>query len=191
MVGAKTPESTITADLIVAATGAWTSLIKLGDVDMPLEVEPVRGQIIAFRSMHTLITHVICSSFGYLVPRLDGRLLAGSTTENVNFDKSVTETASVSLRKMACKLVPSIDDMEIADQWAGLRPFAADGLPVLGSVGGVEGLFIATAHYRNGILLAPLTAKLTADKLVNGTDSHYFARFRADRFYPRSVGIGS
>lgn len=92
---------------------------------------------------------------------------------------------------MTCKIVPGMADLEITDRWAGLRPYGADGLPVLGSVCGIDGLFVATAHYRNGILLAPMTAKLAAEKLVNGTDSDYFAIFGADRFHPRSISRSS
>ncbi len=191
VVGAETSDIQITADITVLATGALTSLIKLGQFDMPFDVEPVHGQIIAFRPAENLVKHVICSSSGYIVPRMDGRILAGSTSKKVGFDKSVSESAALELREMACELVPALADLEIADQWAGLRPCSLDGLPVLGSVNDIESLFIATAHYRNGILLAPLTAKLVTEKLVNGADSEYFTTFGADRFRPRSVSTGS
>jgi len=191
VLGAQTVKGIVTADVTVAATGAWTSLIQLGDVHMPFKVEPIRGQIIAFEPKQKLIRHVVCSSMGYLVPRMDGRLLAGSTSENVGFDKSVTKAAASRLREMSCKIVPDIASLEMSDHWSGLRPYAADGLPALGSVGGIEGFFVATAHYRNGILLAPLSAKLAANKLVNGKKSEYLARFGADRFHSRSVGIST
>ena len=191
VVGAETSADRITADITVLATGAWTSLIKLGPFEMPVKVEPVRGQIIEFRPSEHLFKHVLCSSSGYMVPRMDGRILTGSTSEKVWFDKSVSESAALELREMACELVPAMADLEIADQWAGLRPYALDGLPILGSIDGIENLFIATAHYRNGILLAPLTAKLIAEKLVNGVDSEYFTMFSAARFNLRSVSTGS
>ena len=191
VVGANTAGGRMTADLTVVATGAWTSLIQVGDAEMPIKIEPVRGQIVAFRPEPRPVRHVICSSFGYLVPRMDGRLLAGSTSEKVGFDSLVTDAATSSLKKMTCKIVPGMADLEITDRWAGLRPYAADGLPVLGSVSGIDGLFVATAHYRNGILLAPMTAKLAAENLVNGTDSDYFAIFGADRFHSRSISRSS
>ena len=190
VVGAETDVGSIIADKTVLATGAWTSFIKLGDVEMPVKIEPVRGQMIAFQAAKRLFQHVIYSRHGYMVPRLDGRILAGSTSENAGFDKSVTESAALSLREMATEISPSINGLEITDSWAGLRPYALDGLPVLGSLGGIEDLFIATAHYRNGILLAPLTAKLVAENLVNGTDSEFFTTFGADRFRLRGVGTG-
>lgn len=186
--GAKTTDKTIAADVTVIATGAWTSLIKLGDVEMPVKVEPVRGQIIAFCPTQRLLGHVIISSSGYLVPRSDRRVLAGSTSEHVGFDKAVTANAAISIKEMAYRCVPALSGSEIADQWAGLRPFAADGLPVLGPVSGTEGLLLATAHYRNGILLAPLTAKLVAEKFVKNMDSEYFAEFGVERFRPFSAG---
>ncbi len=182
VIGAETPNGRISAAITVLATGAWTSLIKIGNVDMPFKVEPVRGQILAFQPATQILGHVVCSSSGYLVPRRDGRILAGSTTENVGFDKTGTGSAAALIKEMAGKIVPTIDNLEIADHWTGLRPFVSDGKPVLGPINDLDGLFIATAHYRNGILLAPLTAKLVADKFVNGTDSEYFTTFGADRF---------
>lgn len=188
VVGATTDAGIVDADVTVVATGAWTSLIKLGDAAMPVKIEPVRGQIVAFQAEDQLIRHVIYSRRGYIVPRRDGRILAGSTSENVGFDKSVTEPACLSIRDMACEITPVIADLEIADRWAGLRPHAVDGLPVLGSIGGIGGLFMATGHYRNGILLAPLTAKLAAENLVDGTDSEYIKAFGAERFLFRGIG---
>jgi glycine oxidase len=92
---------------------------------------------------------------------------------------------------MAVQIVPQLAGSEIADQWAGLRPFAADGMPVLGTIDGIDDLFIATAHYRNGILLAPVTAKLAADCLVNGTGSEYFRIFGPARSQPRVIGTNN
>ncbi len=188
VVGAKTNAGIVDADMTVVATGAWTSLIKLGDADMPVKIEPVRGQIVAFQAAKRLFQHVICNRRGYVVPRRDGRILAGSTSENVGFDKSVTGSAFLSLKEMACEISTSITELATADRWAGLRPYASDGLPVLGSIGGIDGLFMATGHYRNGILLAPLTAKIVVEKLVNDKDSDYFNTFGAERFHFRGVG---
>jgi glycine oxidase len=92
---------------------------------------------------------------------------------------------------MASEIAPSLAGLEIADRWAGLRPFAADGLPVLGRVTGIEGLLIATAHYRNGILLAPLTATLISESLTGVKHPGQFDTFSPDRFGPRSIATGS
>lgn len=180
--GVETPGGNITAGQTVLATGAWTSLIKLGQSEFPVTVEPVRGQIIAFQTAKRLFDHVVYSRSGYIVPRADGRILAGSTSENVGFDKTLTDSAALALREMASEIAPNIAGLTIADHWSGLRPCASDGLPVLGSIAGADRLTIATAHYRNGILLAPLTARIVAEKLIDGVDSPAFTAFGPDRF---------
>ena len=191
IIGAETDAGIFLADKTMLATGAWTSLIKLGLAESPLKIDPVRGQIVAFQTARRLFQRVIYSRRGYIVPRMDGRILAGSTSENVGFDKSVTACAAARLREIAVEIAPDISSLPVADQWAGLRPFAADGLPILGEIAGLDGLFIATAHYRNGILLAPLTAKIAADRLTDGTDSKYLNAFGPGRFTLRVAGTGN
>ncbi|HEV7700618.1 MAG TPA: glycine oxidase ThiO [Pyrinomonadaceae bacterium] len=181
VIGATTANSAIHAGSTILATGAWTSLIKMGDAAMPVKIEPVRGQIVCLQSRPGLLEHVICTHRGYLVPRRDGRILAGSTSENVGFDASTTSEALTSLTEMVKKIVPA-EPLEIIDHWGGLRPFAADGLPLLGGLSGLDGLMVATAHYRNGILLAPLTAAIVADKLIDGIEDTAFTTFGLDRF---------
>ncbi|MEO7660735.1 MAG: glycine oxidase ThiO [Pyrinomonadaceae bacterium] len=191
VVGAETTTERFTGDHTVLATGAWTSLIKLGHLEMPFKIDPVRGQMLMFRTAKRLFQRVIYSKRGYLVTRLDGRILAGSTSEFAGFNRSVTDSAALSIRKIADEIAPSLGGLEIADHWSGLRPHASDGSPVIGSIDGIGGLFIATAHYRNGILLAPLTAQLAAGYLIGGEKSQYFEVFGPDRFRPRSVGTVS
>ena len=189
--GAETDSKKFTADKIVLATGAWTSLIKLGLADLPFKIEPVRGQMIVFQTAKRLFQHVVYSRRGYIVPRLDGRILAGSTSENTGFDKAVTESAALKLREMAAEISPNLASLPTADHWSGLRPYAFDGLPVIGPMDGVKDVFIATAHYRNGILLAPWTAKIVADSLIDGRSSEFLSLFGPDRFRLRGVGSGS
>jgi glycine oxidase len=176
------------AGQVVIATGAWTSLIKIGDGNMPVKVDPIRGQIISYRTAKRLFEHVIYSHRGYIVPRADGRVLVGSTSENVGFDKGITDAAAGGLQRAAAEISPSLASLDIADQWAGLRPYAADGLPVLGEIAGLSRLLLATAHYRNGILLAPLTADLVAEKVVNGVDATAFTTFGPDRLRFAAAG---
>ncbi len=173
------------ADHIVLATGAWTSLIKIGVAEMPFRIEPVRGQMVVLQTAKRLFQHVIYSHRGYLVPRKDGRVLAGSTSEMAGFDRSITSEAAVSLRSMASEIAPSTAGLPTVDQWSGLRPFVFDGLPIIGDLSGIGGLTIATAHYRNGILLAPITAKLAAGSIMNKSVTD--ATFSPDRFRLRSV----
>lgn len=181
--GALTSNRTYFADTVVLASGAWTSLIKSGVGVSPLpEIKPVRGQMISFRTAKRLFRHVVYTPRGYIVPRGDGRILTGATVEDVGFDKDLTESGIEFLRQTALEISPSLGNLEIFDKWAGLRPFAADGLPVLGAVGSIENLFVATAHYRNGILLAPLTAQILTDKIIADVDSKYLNAFSPRRF---------
>ncbi len=187
-VGAETENERFLADHTVVATGAWTSLIKLGIAEMPFKIEPVRGQMVVFQTAKRLFQRVIYTPRGYLVPRADGRVLAGSTSEKAGFDRSVTESARVALREMAGEIAPSTGGLVTVDHWSGLRPSAPDGLPVIGGIDGIDALTIATGHYRNGILLAPLTANIVADAVTNGVQSPYFEAFGPDRFRLRQVG---
>jgi len=175
--GVRSSERSYLADQVVIATGAWTSFIELGEDTLPLEVRPIRGQMISFRLGETRLKHVIYSHRGYVVPRADGRLLAGATVEDVGFDKSTTEMGVSKLREMAAEIAPSIRDLTIQDTWAGLRPMSADGRPVIGAIPGVEGLSIAAGHYRNGILLSPMTAKLIVDLITGDKSNKFLNRF--------------
>lgn len=185
-IGVETAHGRISTDRTILTTGAWTSLIKLGVADMPFAVEPVRGQMVVFQTAKRVFQSVIYSGNGYLVPRFDGRVLAGSTSEKAGFDRSLTENAAAELRRMASDIAPSTAGLPTVDHWSGLRPFAFDTLPVIGDIDGISGLTVATAHYRNGILLAPLTARIVAEQVVNGDSLH--ESFSPGRFRLRSVG---
>ncbi|MEJ7848672.1 MAG: glycine oxidase ThiO [Pyrinomonadaceae bacterium] len=160
VIGAASNDEKFPADTTILTTGAWTSLIKLGGTLVPVKIKPVRGQMISFHPPEKMFNRVIYSPRGYIVPRADGRILAGATVEDVGFDKSTTEEGISFLRCVASEIAPFLADLEISDRWAGLRPFADRGLPVIGEIAGFRNLIVATGHYRNGILLAPLTGKL-------------------------------
>jgi glycine oxidase len=114
-----------------------------------------------------LVRHVVYSPRGYIVPRRDGRLLAGTTTEHAGFDKSLTEAGRRTITTCAREIAPAVEELKLSDAWAGLRPHAADDWPVIGRCGEeVANLFYATGHYRNGILLAPLTGALVAEMIL-------------------------
>jgi glycine oxidase len=191
VLGAAVREQRIFAGTTLLATGAWTSLIKIGDGPVPFSVKPIRGQMISFAPPDRFFQRVIYSPRGYLVPRADGRILAGATVEDVGFDDSITPEATEFLRATAIEIAPLLNGIPIAETWAGLRPFAADGLPVIGPVPGYENLFAATAHFRNGILLAPMTAKILAEKIVNGSDSKYFDLFGIDRLVEKGFNANA
>jgi glycine oxidase len=148
------------APVVVNAMGAWAGRLR-GD-PAPPPVEPVRGQMAAFDMSPPLLRHVVYSGHGYLVPRADGRLLAGSTIERAGFDKSVTASGLRTVLATALEIAPALGDARISETWAGLRPATPDGLPVIGP-GAVPGLIHAGGLYRNGILMGPLVGELAAE----------------------------
>jgi glycine oxidase len=169
------------APIVVLAAGAWNSLIDAPGLPS-IQIEPVRGQMLCFAASPQIARHVIYSSRGYLVPRRDGRVLAGSTAEQVGFDKSMTDEGVATIKSMAIEIAPGIAALPLIDSWAGFRPRAKDGLPVLGPSAQIEGLFYATGHYRNGILLAPITGKVIADAIVDGVMPASLDSFSPNRF---------
>jgi len=183
LTGVQTSTGFINCSKVVIAAGCWTSFIRVvgGEFALP-QIEPIRGQMVCLDAKSSVSRYVIYSSRGYIVPRLDGRLLAGSTIEPVGFAKRTTAAGIVSILERAIEISPSISELPVADVWAGLRPKAADGLPVLGPCGEIDGLFYATGHYRNGILLAPITGELIKSAVLEGKATPLMAAFSPDRF---------
>ena len=183
VIGVETADRKFFAAVVVLATGAWSSFIKTGTTNGSLlNVTPVRGQILSFQPGQKIFRRVIISSSGYLVPRADHRVLAGATVENVGFDKNVTTKGVQFLLKSAYEIAPVLEKYEISDRWAGLRPRSVDDLPILGPYEGLEGLHVATGHYRNGILLAPITARIMSNNIIDGKTSHFLKSLGAIRF---------
>jgi glycine oxidase len=184
--GAETSRGFVATGKVVVCAGAWSSFIKIPDVASPyLRLEPVRGQMVcldATGSSPGIARHVIYSPRGYLVPRRDGRVLAGSTTEHAGFDKAVTAFGVHAILSNALEISPRISDLPLIGVWSGLRPHAPDGLPVLGPCAEIRGLVFATGHYRNGILLAPITGELIAGAIVDNVVSPDLNAFGPDRF---------
>ena len=185
--GVQTSRGFMSCRTVVIAAGTWSSAIQhshtpSGEAVRTPKIEPVRGQMICFDAKPQLTRHVIFSPRGYLVPRQDGRLLAGSTSENAGFTKQVTAGGISSILAHALEISTTISHLPIVDTWSGLRPRAADGLPVLGPCDEIDGLFYATGHYRNGILLAPVTGELIAEAVVAGHVSSLLAAFSPNRF---------
>src|SRR5262249_6754999 len=182
VLGVETSNGFISAGCVVLAAGSWSSSIQ-ASVRLPnIEVAPVRGQMLCFRPPTRIARHVIYSARGYLIPRADGRLLAGSTTEEAGFDKRVTAEGTQAIRAMAQEIAPALQSLPEVDAWAGFRPRAKDELPVLGPWSGIRGLVYATGHYRNGILLAPITAELIAEAIVQGKTPSLMKAFLPERF---------
>lgn len=145
-------------DLVILAAGAWSGLVAGAQVDTA-RIKPVRGQMLEMQLRAPRFTRILKSAGGYLVPRADGAVIAGSTMEMAGFDKNVTVEGLSKMLRASTQLVPSLGSAPVTSQWAGLRPWTDDQLPFLGE-GPRPGLLLATGHFRNGILLAPITARL-------------------------------
>jgi glycine oxidase len=180
--GVDTSEGGVTAGAVVDAAGAWARLDPVLPFEIP--VEPIRGQIVELADDSPFPT-VLGSDDVYLVPRADGRVLAGATVERAGFRKEVTAAGVAELLRAALILAPSLREARVTDSWAGLRPGTPDGLPLIGE-SPVRGLYLAAGHFRNGILLAPITALRLADVLTTGVVAADLAAFSPERFV--SVG---
>jgi glycine oxidase len=151
---------------------------------------PMRGQMIALQSETVDLHRVIRSERGYIVPRGNGRCVTGSTIENVGLEKRVTPQGISKILNAAIEMVPSLRNAAIVETWSGLRPDTPDHLPSLGSTD-IEGLLIATGHFRNGILLAPITAKLIAEWITTQSNSVNWEAFSPMRFAKLSAHAAS
>lgn len=152
----------LSAGRVIVTAGAWTGKL-LEAFGYRLPVEPVRGQMILFRAPPDWLSQMVLSDSHYLVPRRDGRILAGSTLEWTGFDKSPTAQAAALLREKALSLAPGLAAFPIEHHWAGLRPGAPQGLPFIGEMPDCRGLYVCAGQFRNGIVMAPGSAALLAD----------------------------
>jgi glycine oxidase len=167
--GVKTATGSYQADKVIIASGAWSAgFIK---DEKNIEVEPVKGQMIMFRGEPGLIRRMVLSSGHYIIPRKDGRVLAGSTLERTGFDKTVTDDAMVELRRAAVEIIPALGDMKIERQWAGLRPGTEQGIPYICTHPEIEGLYINAGHYRNGVVLGAASVRLMTELVLGKSPS--------------------
>jgi len=180
--GARTAQETLSAAEVVVAAGAWSAQFEAA-AGTPLPVFPAKGQIVVARLPRPASRHVVYEEV-YVIPRATGEHIIGSTVEYVGFDKRVTLEAIAGLLADATRLVPALREAEMVASYGCLRPASADELPLLGRVAGTPGLVVATGHFRNGILLAPITGTLIADLIVQGRTAIPLAPFRPDRPFP-------
>jgi glycine oxidase len=182
-IGVKTSSGEIFhAAQVVLAAGCWSSQIPEAAPYAP--TLPVRGQMAALRHSGTPIRHVLRSERGYLVPRgaeSPQTVVVGSTLENAGYEKRITSGGIEKILSAANELVPELAKAEIIETWCGLRPGTPDQLPILGPAD-IDGLVFATGHYRNGILLAPVTAKLVGEWIAEGRTSLDWQAFSPLRF---------
>ena len=165
--GVRTAKSFYAGDAVVNCAGAWASMIQ----PFGVPTRPVKGQMVCVvpppgpHRPGPLIQHVIRTPEVYIIPRSDGRIVLGATVEEAGFDKRVDPDTVQRLHQAAAKVAPAIGEMRIHEVWAGLRPGSPDDLPILGATS-LPGYFAATGHYRDGIMLAPITALVMAQLLM-------------------------
>jgi glycine oxidase len=169
------------ADAVVLAAGAWTAALarRLGAY---VPVRPVRGQMLSLQGPKEPLRHVIWGAMAYLVPRENGQTFVGATVEDVGFRKRTTAPALTALRRAAVELVPALREAPVLRAWAGLRPATPDGLPIMGLLPGWSNVWVASGHFRNGILLAPVTGQLLAKSVLDGRPDAALAPFTPLRF---------
>ncbi len=179
--GLETEAGPIPAGVTVLAAGAWSAALA-ATIGIDVPVRPVKGQMLETRLPSGRLHALVWTEDVYLVPRAGGRVLVGATVEEAGFDTRVTLGGVASLARAACDGVPALAGAAVLRSWAGLRPGTPDGLPILGAVDGADGLVLATGHFRNGILLAPITARLLADLILDGRVAPLLAPFTLGRF---------
>jgi glycine oxidase len=181
--GVTTTKTAFHASKVVNCAGAWSGQIKSGQTALPaIPTRPVKGQMLCLAMpSRDLVKHVIRTPDVYLIPRSNGRLLAGATVEEAGFDKRTDPATIQRFHRAAIALVPKLANARILEDWAGLRPGTPDALPILGPTD-LPGYYVATGHFRDGILLAPITAEIMT-AAIEGRDSEYaLAPFSPARF---------
>ncbi len=178
-------ETVAAADIVVLAAGAWSRGIAGLPPDRRPPVRPLKGQVLTLRmdAAAPLISHVVWAPGAYMVPRNDGRLIVGATVEEKGFDETMTAGGVLTLLEAAWRAVPAVEELPIEEMCVGHRPGSRDDAPILGR-GPLEGLFYATGHHRNGILLAPLTADAMARLILDDVVEPAIKPFGLERFLP-------
>lgn len=160
--GVITEQGMLHSDCVLITAGAWSQPL-LKPLRIQSGIEPVRGQIIAFQSDGNLLSHIMIQNSFYLIPRRDGLIVAGSTVEHTGFDKNTTEEAAMVIKEAAYKMLPELKSLPITHHWAGLRPWSPRGIPYICAHPKIKHVFINAGHFRNGLTLAPGSAKLIVD----------------------------
>jgi glycine oxidase len=180
-VAVTTSEGTFDADAVVLAAGSWSSAVA-GVSSWPPPVKPVRGQLLHLKAPARIASRVLWGSSCYIVPRRDGTMLVGATMEDAGFDEQPTAAGVRHLLNAAHALVPASGEAVFREVRVGLRPKTPDELPIIGPSSTMHGVVHATGHYRNGILLTPLTAELVADLVLDRRDHAELALTNPARF---------
>lgn len=181
VVGVRTPTGVLRAEKMVLAAGVWSGdLARSSGLDLP--VGPVKGQIVTLRALNRVPREVIWSGECYLVPKVDGQVILGATEEDGNYDGRPTLAGIGHLAEAALEFLPLAGQFTVEGMWAGLRPAAPDRFPIVGRAPRYENLVVATAHYRNGVLLGPLTGRWVTQLIQTGIPGPELASFGPERF---------
>jgi len=176
--GVSTTKTSFHTALVVNCAGAWAGQFP----PYRFPTRPVKGQMLAVvPPSREMVRHVVRAPEVYLVPRTDGRLLIGATVEEAGYDKRTDSRTIHRMRRAAIKLVPALEEAHILEDWAGLRPGTPDHLPILGPTR-TPGYFVATGHFRDGILLTPVTAQIMAQVVCRETPWYDLTAFSPHRF---------
>ena len=183
--GLRSAHGFVPAATVVNAAGAWAGAIEGVPAEARVPVFPVAGEMLALAVPHAFARSLIWHGHTYLVPRGDGRLLVGATVVDRGFDSRVTAAGLRSLLDAALLAAPSLGSFAVVETWAGLRPASPDKRPYLGATP-LEGYYVAAGHYRNGILLTPITARAIADLVLTGRTDIPLDAFAVTRAAPES-----
>jgi glycine oxidase len=163
--GVRTKQDTFLTDKVIIASGAWSA--QFSQTEKSVDVIPVKGQMIMYKGEADLVRRIVLSEGHYIIPRKDGRILAGSTLEKIGFDKTISSGAYNELYQAAVELVPLLENLTVERQWAGLRPGTVKGIPYICQHDDVEGLYVHAGHFRNGIVLGLASAELMTDIVLD------------------------
>ena len=178
--GVATDAGFIAATYVINTAGAWAGALNIQGL-APVVIRPVKGHVVALANQIAPIQHVVRTHSTYLVPRKNGTVIVGSTMEEAAFDKTVHASSIRNLIQAANRLCPTLEQSKVSETWTGLRPASPDGLPILGPTP-VDGYWIALGHFRNGILLAPITAQILSSWIISGSPTADIEAFKFMRF---------
>lgn len=162
----QTQQETIPVDTVVVTAGAWSQQL-LGEHALGLDIRPIRGQMLLYKAHPGQLETIVMQNGTYIVPRADGHILVGSTLEDAGFDKSTTDEARRSLHATATTLLPFLNDTPLAGHWAGLRPGSPGNIPTISRHPTLENLYINSGHFRYGVTMAPASARLLLDLMLD------------------------
>lgn len=180
VVGVSLGHETVRADVVVLAAGSWTGQLKGLPASLERTVRPVRGQLVHLDARRPIVSRIVFGEGAYVVPRRDGRVVVGATMEEAGFSRAITLGGAIDVASRALRTVPALAAAEVVSHAVNFRPAPSDALPLVGEA--EPGLVLATGHFRNGILLAPATAEVIADLVLERAPRHAAGAFDPRRF---------